>query len=73
MNTTYGGLKRLLFLSSTFSINTCSFPMMNNHTHVVLQIDVKQVNIGKNKELVRHWHLLNTCTLLAQVYIKGKQ
>jgi hypothetical protein len=73
MNTIYGRLKRLLFLSSTFSINTCSFPVMNNHTHVVLHIDVKQVNIGKNKELVRHWHLLHICTLLAQMYIQEKQ
>jgi hypothetical protein len=31
--------KRLLFLSSVFSISRCAYAVLSNHTHVVAHVD----------------------------------
>ena len=63
--------ERLLFLSSIFSIDICAFAVMSNHVHVVLHVDVEQVNVWTDSDVVERWHRLHKGTLLTQKFIKG--
>ena len=44
--------ERLLFLSSVFSIDTCTYAVMNNHVHVLLHVDVKQTQVWSDNDVV---------------------
>jgi REP element-mobilizing transposase RayT len=63
--------QRLLFLSSIFSIDICAYAVMSNHVHVLLHVDVKQVQAWTDKVVVERWHRLHIGTLLTQMFIRG--
>ena len=63
--------ERLLFLSSIFSIDICAYAVMSNHVHVVLHVDVKQVQVWTDNDIVQRWHLLHKGTLLTQMFARG--
>jgi REP element-mobilizing transposase RayT len=63
--------ERLLFLSSVFAIDICSYAVMSNHTHVVLCVDKDLAESWSMKEVIRRWHQLHQGTLLSQKYQRG--
>ena len=63
--------KRLLFLSSVFSIDIAAYAVMSNHTHVVLHVDKKQAQSWSMNEVLERWHRLHKGTLISQKYING--
>jgi hypothetical protein len=63
--------KRLLFLSSVFSIGICAYAVMNNHTHLVLRVDKDLADNWSTGEVERRWHQLYQGTLLSQKYQRG--
>jgi hypothetical protein len=63
--------KRLLFLSSVFSIGIFAYAVMSNHTHVVVCVDIDMANGWTTEEVVKRWHQLYQGTLLSQKYQRG--
>jgi REP element-mobilizing transposase RayT len=63
--------ERLLFLASVFSIDICAYAVMSNHVHVVLHVDVKQVQFWTDNDVVSRWHRLHKGTLLTQMFVRG--
>ena len=64
--------KRLLFLSTVFSIDVCAYAVMSNHTHIVLHVDEDKVNAWSTNEILQQWHKLFKGTLFTQQYVKGE-
>jgi REP element-mobilizing transposase RayT len=64
--------KRLLFLSSVFSISLCAYAVMSNHTHVVVHVDKNTALAWSVDEVLRRYHKLHAGTLLTQKFAKGK-
>ncbi|WP_299009437.1 transposase [uncultured Shewanella sp.] len=65
--------KRLQQLAQIFSIDICSYAIMSNHVHLVLSIDIYQVNNWSNKEIVERWHKLFKGTNITQKFSQGLQ
>jgi REP element-mobilizing transposase RayT len=65
--------KRLLFLSSVFSISLCAYAVMSNHTHVVLHVDKDTALSWSVDEVLKRYHRLHQGTLLTQKYLKGEE
>ena len=63
--------RRLLLLSSIFSIDICAYAVMSNHVHVVLHVDVKQAQLWSDYDVVQRWHRLHKGTLLTRMFAKG--
>jgi REP element-mobilizing transposase RayT len=63
--------ERLLFLSSVFSIDICAYAVMSNHVHVVLHVDMKQVQVWTDREVAERWHRLHKGTLLTHMFVRG--
>jgi REP element-mobilizing transposase RayT len=65
--------QRLLFLASVFSIDICAYAVMSNHVHLVLHVDMKQVQAWADVDVVARWHRLHKGTLLTQKFVRGDQ
>ncbi|NRB23282.1 transposase [Shewanella sp.] len=63
---------QLLKLGGIFSIDVVAYAVMSNHLHVVLKIDIFQVNSWTDREVVEHWHQLFKGTDLTQRFAKGE-
>jgi REP element-mobilizing transposase RayT len=63
---------RLLFLSSVFSIDVCSYAVMSNHTHVVVHVDKDSALSWSIDEVLRRYHKLHNGTFLTQKFVKGE-
>ena len=62
--------KRLLHLSSVFSIDICAFAVMSNHVHLVLHVDVDKAQGWSDKQVLALWHTLYKGTLLTQKFMR---
>ena len=62
--------QRIHQLSQVFSIDICAYAVMHNHLHLVLHVDVEQVNAWSNEEVLARWHSLFKGTLLTQRFLK---
>jgi REP element-mobilizing transposase RayT len=56
--------KRLLFLSTLFAIDICSYAVMSNHVHVVVHVDKDEALSWDVDEVLRRYHKLHNGTLL---------
>ncbi len=63
---------QILKLSEVFAIDVAAYAVMSNHLHVVLHIDVAQVNAWSDREVVEQWHKLFNGTTLTQKFAKGE-
>lgn len=63
---------QLLKLSEVFAIDVAAYAVMSNHLHVVLHIDVEQVNAWSDRDVVLQWHKLFNGTGLTQKFAKGE-
>jgi hypothetical protein len=64
--------KRLLFLSSVFSISICAYAVMTKHVHLVLCMDKDKAMSWSDKQVVRRWHCLHKGTLLSQKFMRNE-
>ena len=64
--------KRLLFLSSVFSISLCAYAVMSNHTHVVVHVDKDMALAWSVDEVLKRYHKLHRGTLLTQKFVQGE-
>tara|TARA_R110002124_G_scaffold134171_5_gene296832 strand:+ start:2820 stop:3803 length:984 start_codon:yes stop_codon:yes gene_type:complete len=63
--------KRLLFLSTAFTIDICAYAVMANHTHVVLHVDKALAESLPTTEVLRRYLKLHKGSLLTQKYVAG--
>ncbi|MDO6613334.1 transposase [Shewanella sp. 1_MG-2023] len=63
---------QLLKLTEVFAIDVAAYAVMSNHLHVVLHIDVEQVNTWSDRDVVLQWHKLFNGTGLTQKFAKGE-
>jgi len=63
---------QLLKLSAIFAIDVAAYAVMSNHLHVVLHIDLEQVNVWSDRDIVQQWHKLFNGTALTQKFAKGE-
>ena len=63
--------RRLLFLSTAFTISICAYAVMANHTHVVIHVDKPLAESLHTSEVLRRYHKLHKGSLLTQKYIAG--
>ncbi len=63
---------RLLFLSSTFSIELAAFAIMENHFHVVLFINKKASDEWSTKEVIERWHKIFKGSELSAKYLSAE-
>jgi putative transposase len=61
--------RRLLFLSDVFAIDLLSFAIMDNHTHLVLFINLELAQQWSNLEVLKRWSKLGKLPLLCQLYL----
>ncbi len=65
--------KRLLFLSTLFAIDICSYAVMSNHVHVVVHVDKDEALSWDVDEVLRRYHQLHNGTLLTRKYVRGDE
>jgi len=46
---------RIKLLCSVFAVDLCAYAIMSNHYHIVIRIDVAQVNEWSDEEVARRW------------------
>ena len=63
---------QILKLTEVFAINVAAYAVMSNHLHVVLHIDIEQVNAWSGREVVLQWHKLFNGTALTQKFARGE-
>jgi len=63
--------RRLLFLTSVFSIDVCAYAVMSNHLHLVLHIDSETVRNWSVVDVLERWHKLHKGTTFTQHYLLG--
>ncbi|GIU14604.1 transposase [Shewanella sp. c952] len=64
--------KQILKLTEVFSIDVAAYAVMSNHLHLVLHVDVGQVNAWSDRDVVLQWHKLFNGTVLTQKFAKGE-
>ena len=64
--------EQILKLTEVFAIDVAAYAVMSNHLHVVLYIDVEQVNAWSDRDIVQQWHKLFNGTDLTQKFAKGE-
>jgi REP element-mobilizing transposase RayT len=62
---------RIRLLSTIFSIDICSYAVMNNHYHIVLKIDSETATVWSFDEVIQRWLCLHKGPFLIQKYQKG--
>ncbi|MDC8856119.1 transposase, partial [Shewanella algae] len=63
---------RLLELAAVFAIDLCAYAVMSNHLHLVLRVDLKTATEWTLEQVLQHWHLLYSGTLLSQRFLRGE-
>ncbi|MCG7556165.1 transposase [Pseudoalteromonas sp. Of11M-6] len=48
--------EKLLALKKTFCIDVCAYAVMNNHTHIVLHVDIQKAKRLTDKAIIIRWH-----------------
>jgi len=61
---------RMMKLSDIFSINICSYAVMNNHYHIVLK--VSENKLWTTNHTLEKWNELYSLPYLCDKYLKGK-
>jgi putative transposase len=46
---------RIKLLCGVFSVDLCAYAIMNNHYHIVVRIDVEQIQGWSDEEIARRW------------------
>jgi len=64
--------EQILKLSEVFAIDVAAYAVMSNHLHVVLYIDIEQINSWSDRDVVQQWHKLFNGTALTQKFAKGE-
>ena len=62
---------RLLALSEIFAVEVCGYAVMNNHTHVVLYVDLEAARGWSVREVLERWHGLFSGVDLSHRYLRG--
>jgi len=62
--------KRLLELGQMFAIEICSYAVLQNHTHLVLLVDLLLAESWSTQEVVERWHQLFGGTILSERYLR---
>lgn len=62
---------RIRLLSSLFAIDLCSYAVMSNHYHLVVNIDPSQITVLTDNEVISRWLCLFKGPLLIQHYTAG--
>ena len=66
-------VESLIFeLAAVFAIDVAAYAVMSNHLHVVLRIDVHQVNQWSDQQVVMQWHKLFKGNDLTHKFVKGQ-
>ncbi|MCL1127866.1 transposase [Shewanella surugensis] len=63
--------ERILELSEVFAIDICAYVVMSNHIHLVLCVDIYEVNGWSDRDVVKRWHQLFKGTEISQKFAKG--
>lgn len=63
---------RIKELSSIFSIKTCAYAVMSNHTHTVLYIDRDEALAWANQEVIDRWYKLYAGNVLVDRFMTGE-
>jgi REP element-mobilizing transposase RayT len=61
--------RRLLYLADVFAIDLMAFAIMDNHTHLVLHVNIENANQWSNVEILKRWSKLGKLSLLCQFYL----
>lgn len=62
--------RRLLFLSDVFAIDLLSFAIMDNHTHLVLFVNLELSQQWSNAEVLQRWSKIGKLSVLCQSYLQ---
>jgi len=62
---------RFTMLSDVFSINIAAYAVMNNHYHLVLQVDKEIADTWSMDEVIDRWYCLFNGHLLVDRYLSG--
>jgi len=60
---------RIKLLCSVFAIDLCAYAIMSNHYHIVIRIDVDEVNQWTDQEIARRWLQIFSGPLLMHQYL----
>ncbi|WP_448548590.1 transposase [Thalassotalea fusca] len=60
--------RRIHQLASVFAIDICAYAVMHNHLHLVLYVDVEQIQKWSEIEVLRRWHELFKGTHLTKLF-----
>jgi REP element-mobilizing transposase RayT len=62
---------RIKLLCSVFAVDLCAYAIMSNHYHIVIRIDVEQVNTWSDEEVAKRWMQIFTGPLLMHQYLSN--
>ena len=48
-------VERIKFLSSVFAVDVCAYAVMSNHYHVVLHVDVDEIEQWSDRDVLDRW------------------
>jgi len=60
---------RIKLLCSVFAVELCAYAIMSNHYHIVIKINVDQVEQWSDKEVARRWVQIFNGNLLVHQYL----
>lgn len=61
--------KKLLYLSEVFAIDVCAYAVMQNHTHIVLHVNLQVAEEWTTIEVISKWHKIFKGNLLTKAYL----
>ncbi|WP_065188242.1 transposase [Shewanella woodyi] len=64
---------KIKVLSSIFCIDVCAYAVMSNHYHLVLKIDLNEVNALSHRDVISRWQQLFHGHEVATKYMKGEE
>lgn len=62
---------RIQLLCGVFSVDLCAYAIMHNHYHIVVRIDVEQLQGWSDEEIARRWLRIISGPLLMTQYLGG--